>query len=111
MNVVNKSLASILEAPAIITMMQMVIAVVVMSITSIRALLNADRKQLCIWLIVPVFFSAMLTSSFYTFQHISLSLLTIVRNLMPLMVLPIERLVMPPESQPQVSSWVIGSIV
>ena len=73
--------------------------------------MNCDRKMLFTWLLIPGLFSAMLISSFYTYVYISLSLLTVVRNMSPLVSLTIESVVMPPEKRPQVSMMVVVSIL
>lgn len=111
MHVLNKSLADCLEAPCIISSIQMAIAVIYFGVTSYRQVMEANRGEMMLWLIVPVFFAAMLCSSFYTYQYISLSLLTVVRNLTPLMVLPMEGLVMPADKQPQITSTKIAALL
>merc|ERR1719237_1246036 len=58
-----------------------------------------------------MFFAAMLCSSFYTYEYISLTLLTVVRNLTPLASLAVERALMPLSAQATVTPGVIGSIV
>jgi len=72
MHVLNKSLVSYLEAPALISAAQMALAVFVMGATSGHMLWNAPREQIFRWLIVPAFFAAMLCSSFYAYERISL---------------------------------------
>lgn len=104
MTVLNKSLASSLKSPSIISGIQMVIAMVVLGSTSFRQLWTANLREVSLWLVVPFFFAAMLCSSFYTFEYISLSLLTVVRNLTPLIVLPLERIVMPQDKKPELTS-------
>lgn len=111
MHTLNKSVATLLQAPALCSMAQMAVAVVLVGSVSFGELLRAPRTQLGKWMVVPFFFASMLGSSFYTFEYISLSLLTIVRNLTPLVVLPIERLVMPVEKQPQINSMVVIAIL
>lgn len=63
------------------------------------------------WLFVPGLFSAMLISSFYVYEYISLSLLTVVRNLAPLIALPVECMVMPTSKRPTISASVVISIL
>mmetsp|Transcript_84938 Transcript_84938/g.150423 ORF Transcript_84938/g.150423 Transcript_84938/m.150423 type:complete len:388 (-) Transcript_84938:75-1238(-) len=111
MHVLNKSLAGSLEAPSLISIIQMVIAVFLLGAYNFKQFMEANRQQMRTWLVVPVFFAAMLCSSFYTYQYISLSLLTVVRNLTPLIVLPIESLVMPAEKRPSVTIAMIGAIL
>jgi len=111
MVVVNKSLAVSLESPSLITCAQMAMAAGVLACTSFKTLMNCDRKMLFTWLLIPGLFSAMLISSFYTYVYISLSLLTVVRNMSPLVSLTVESVVMPPEKRPQVSVMVVVSIL
>merc|ERR1719401_2456882 len=59
---------------------------------------------------MPLLFAGMLCTSFYTYASISLSLITIVRNLTPLVTLPIESFVMPPDKRPTINATVILSI-
>lgn len=105
MLVLNKSLVDCLEAPSLISSIQMAISVIYFGVTSFHQIVNANRREMTRWLIVPVFFAAMRCSSFYSFQYVSLSLLTVVRNLTPLMVLPIEGLVTPADRQLQ-NTWI-----
>jgi len=111
MQVLNKYLVTELEAPAIVSVIQMWMAVVVMGVPCYRQLLEATRRQLFAWTIVPVLFAAMLLSSFYTYEYVSLSFYAVVRSLTPLVVLPLERTIMPVSMRPRVSNLVIISLV
>lgn len=111
LHVLNMALVAVMHAPAIISMCQMAICSICMTCTSFTKLLEVRREALLAWLIVPFFFSGMLCSSFYTFEYISLSVLTIVRNLSPLVGLPIELAVMPMDKRPQVTRWSITAIM
>jgi len=62
-------------------------------------------------MIVPAFFAGMLLTSFYTFSYISLCLLTLIRTLTPLVVLPIERAVMSEEQRPTISRDLILALL
>jgi len=107
MHVLNKVLMSNLKAPALVSMAQMLLAVLIMGPIFSRELLGIKGRVLGYWMIVPLFFAAMLCTSCYTYQYISLSLLTVVRNLTPLVVLPLETLVMPREKQPLITPMVL----
>lgn len=107
MHVLNKVLMSNLHAPAVVSSAQMLMAVLLTGPVFCSDLLKLEGPVLGCWLVVPLFFAAMLCTSCYTYQYISLSLLTVVRNLAPLVVLPIERLVMPPEKQPLITPLVL----
>lgn len=111
MHVVNKALVVLLGAPAIVAGVQMLIAVLAMLPFTWKELVEVDCAQMRTWLIVPAFFAAMLLSSAYGYQYISLSILTLVRNLAPLVVLPIEMMCMPPEKRPKVTKLSIASIL
>jgi drug/metabolite transporter (DMT)-like permease len=89
----------------------MMIAVGALACTSLKQLMNSDRKMMTMWLLIPGLFAAMLISSFYTYQFISLSLLTVVRNLAPLVSITVESIVMPVEKRPVLSPLVVASIL
>merc|ERR1719421_2633821 len=89
----------------------MFMAVIALTFTSFHKLMASDRKQLMTWLLIPGLFAAMLISSFYTYEFISLSLLTVVRNLAPLVSLCVETAVMPVEKRPVLNAMVVGSIL
>merc|ERR1719464_2532282 len=72
---------------------------------------NVTRGAYSRWMVVPLFFAAMLCSATYTYQYMSLSLITVVRNLTPFIVLPTEYFFMPPEKQPHISLKVIATLV
>jgi drug/metabolite transporter (DMT)-like permease len=111
MHMLNKSLATTLQEPSLISVAQMVVAVAFFVTIAGKQLLDADRNALLTWCVVPSFFAAILISSFYTYEFISLSMLTIMRNLTPLVVLPFETIFMPPESRPVTNAAIIGSMV
>mmetsp|Transcript_23938 Transcript_23938/g.65234 ORF Transcript_23938/g.65234 Transcript_23938/m.65234 type:complete len:381 (-) Transcript_23938:47-1189(-) len=110
MHVLNKVLMGNLHAPAVVSAAQMLLALLITGPVFCGEVVKLEGKVLGYWMVVPIFFSAMLCTSCYTYQYISLSLLTVVRNLTPLVVLPIERLVMPPEKQPLITPFVIMAL-
>mmetsp|Transcript_49513 Transcript_49513/g.128463 ORF Transcript_49513/g.128463 Transcript_49513/m.128463 type:complete len:453 (-) Transcript_49513:95-1453(-) len=110
MQVLNKTLVSKLQAPALISVGQMWIAVVLVGIPSCKELLDAPKEQLVTWLVVPLFFAAMLCTSCYTYEYMSLSFYTVIRNMTPLVVLPIERTLMPADKRPRLSHMVLISM-
>lgn len=106
MHTLNKELVTILKAPSIITVIQMAMAALAMFALNTRVVVDAFSvypQQARQWLVVPVIFSGILLSSFFTYTHVTLCVMTIVRNLGPLVALPIEFLVMPGGKQPFVS--------
>jgi len=111
MHVLNKALVDYLHAPALITTLQMWLTVLVVGARSWGDLCRSPRGQVLQWLIVPFLFAGMLVSAFYAYAQISLTLLTLVRNLTPLLMLPLEMLVMPPERRPSVSGGVFLGIL
>jgi len=110
MQVLNKTLVSKLQAPALISVGQMWIAVLLVGIPSYKEVLDAPKRQLLTWLIVPLFFAGMLCTSCYTYQYMSMSFYTVIRNLTPLVVLPLERTLMPADMRPKVSNMVLISM-
>merc|ERR550537_1721762 len=89
----------------------MVVAVAFFCTVSGKEFINSDRKALSIWCVVPVLFASMLITGFYMYEYISLSMLTIMRNLTPLVVLPVETLFMPPENRPKTNTPIILSML
>lgn len=106
MHMLNKSLAVTLKEPSLISISQMVVAVAFFATIQGKDLLAADKWVVLTWCIVPCFFAGMLISSFYSYEYISLSMLTITRNLMPLIVLPTEMVCMPPENKPKTNMMI-----
>jgi drug/metabolite transporter (DMT)-like permease len=111
MNILNKAVMSVLPTPELISIFQMAMAVLAVGPFAIKTLLGTEWRQLKFWLIVPAFFAGMLCSSFYTFTYISLSLLTLIRTLTPVVVLPIERMLMPPDKAPTITSGLVLSLL
>lgn len=111
MHVLNKALVGYLEAPSVISAVQMMTTVLVVGPKAWTDLRDAPRDQLLRWMVVPVFFAGMLISSFYAYEHVSLTLLTLVRNLTPLFMLPLEALVMPSAMRPAITAPVGGGIL
>merc|ERR1719356_2417333 len=76
-----------------------------------RDKLTGDSAAALKWSFVPLLFFGMLVSSFFTYEYLTLSMLMIIRNLGPLITLPIEKMVMPPEKQPQVSKKMMAALM
>lgn len=113
MHTLNKSLVTWLNAPGCITVAQMAIAAFAMiSFHWDKLALHfvRNRSQVIKWLIVPSIFAGMLLSSIFTYKYISLSVMTVVRNLAPLVALPVELFIMPPGKRPTVSIESIGAM-
>jgi len=100
-----------LEAPALIAAVQMIIAALAFAPTCLPELRELAPQHLLRWCIVPVFFAGMLTTSFYAYEHMSLTLLTIVRTLSPMVALPLEAAFMPPDKRPGISWQVVASLL
>lgn len=111
MHTLNKAVVSFTHQPAIVTSIQMFIAVVVIFSWSWREVLKADRLQLMKWCIVPAAYAAMLNSSLLGYEYLSLTLVTVFRNLAPLVTMAVETVIMPPEHRPKVSAPIVGSIL
>merc|ERR1719316_980998 len=76
-----------------------------------REVLGADRKKLFYWMAVPIMFAGMLNSSLLGYKYLTLSLVTVFRNLTPLMTITVEGLVMSPEHKPKVNTPIIMSLL
>merc|ERR1719265_85623 len=90
-------------------MIQMFATVVSLVALQRHKLLEIQWKHK-IWLVVPCLFAGMLLSSLFTYQYMNLSMYTIVRNMAPLICLPIEIAVMPVEQRPQVTNGMLASM-
>jgi drug/metabolite transporter (DMT)-like permease len=110
MNVLNKALVTTLKAPSLVTGAQMLMTVIG-SLLLARSKLTFDAAQVLKWSFVPLLFFGMLVSSFFSFEYLTLSMMMIVRNLTPIVTLPVEMLVMPAEKQPHVDRWMIMALV
>jgi len=110
MNVVNKTLIHALEAPALVTGAQMLMTVMCTLLLG-WGKLNGTWRQVKYWSFIPVIYFGMLVSSFFTFQYLTLSMLMIIRNMGPLITLPIESCVMPPDKAPTIRGPMIVSLL
>jgi len=68
-----------------------------------REVFAADRKKLVRWAIVPVVYAAMLNSSLVGYKYLTLSLVTVFRNLSPLVTIVVEGFIMDAEHRPKVT--------
>lgn len=110
MNVLNKALVAMFQAPSLVTAAQMLMTVVGTLLLA-RDKLQGDRAQVLKWSFVPILFFGMLVSSFFTYEYLTLSMLMVIRNLGPMITLPIERLVMPADKQPIVSKKMVMALM
>jgi len=113
MHTLNKDLVLILDAPSCITALQMCMAALVMFVFffgKIRDVIQNYPWQAVKWCMVPAAFSGMLLSSFFTYKHVTLCVMTVVRNLAPLIALPVELYIMPENKRPRVSMESIGAM-
>jgi drug/metabolite transporter (DMT)-like permease len=113
MHILNKMLVTFLNMPCFITVVQMAMAALFMTVCHGRRIQNCikqHRDQALRWLIVPCVFSGMLISSIFTFKYMSLSVMTVVRNLAPMLALPVEYLVMAPQNRPAVTASCLGAL-
>jgi len=111
MHTLNKACVSFTGAPSSVTIVQMIIAVVAILAVQGREVLAANRNQMMRWCIVPIVYAAMLNSSLFGFQYVSLTMLTIFRNLAPMVTMAVEGIIMPPEHRPQVTTSIIFSLM
>lgn len=110
MNVVNKSLVIYLGTPALVTAAQMAMAAIG-TILLARDRIKGEWEQIFKWCVIPFIFFAMLLSSFYTYKYLTLSVLMIIRNMGPIITLPIEAVVMSSEKRPYVTMQMVLALV
>jgi len=110
MNVVNEALIHELKAPALVAGAQMLMTVMCTLLLRWRRL-NGTWRQVKYWSFIPVIFSGMFVSSMFSFQYLTLSMLVILGNLGPLITLPIESCVMPPDKLPTTTGPMIVSLL
>jgi drug/metabolite transporter (DMT)-like permease len=110
MNVLNKALVTALGAPSLVTGAQMLMTVVGTLLLA-RKQLTFNAPQMLTWSFVPLLFFGMLVSSFFSFQYLTLSMMMVIRNLSPIVTLPVEMAVMPADKQPIVSRWMLLALM
>jgi len=110
MNLLNKAVVEFTHTPCLVTNIQMTIAVIVLMCCNGREVLAADRRQMLRWCVVPVAYAIMLNSSMLGYQYLSLSQVTVFRNLAPVMTICVEGVIMPPEHAPKITFPVLVSM-
>jgi len=110
MHTLNKVCVSFTQAPAIVTVAQMMVALICFMLVYHREVLQADRSQMLRWCVVPIFYSSMLISSLFGYQTLSLTLVQLLRNCAPLLTMCIEQFTMPPEHRPKFTVPVVGAL-
>merc|ERR1719324_137394 len=111
MNMLNKVCVAITAAPSTLTTIQMAFAVAATMAFNGREVLQADRRKAFRWMVVPVMYAGMLNSSLLGFKYLTLSLVTVFRNLTPLLTMAVEGLVMEPEHRPTVTLPMVGALL
>lgn len=111
MNVLNKVCVTLTNAPSTLTTIQMLFTVVATVAMSSREIMQADRKKAFRWMVVPVMYAGMLNSSLLGYKYLSLCLVTVFRNLAPLLTLMVEGLVMDAEHKPPVTTNIVMSLL
>merc|ERR1740138_629051 len=103
MNVVDKTLVKDLGVPTLVTGAQMFMTVVACLIIG-RSKFSGSWDEIAKWCVIPFIFFSMLVSSFFTYKYLTLSMLMLVRNLGPIITLPIETAIMPADKKPYVTT-------
>lgn len=111
MHTLNKVCVSLTGAPSTLTTIQMAVTVIATLVFNGREVLGADRKKLCYWMVVPVVYAGMLNSSLLGYKYLSLCLVTVFRNLSPLVTMTVEGFIMDAEHRPTVTMPVVGSLL
>jgi drug/metabolite transporter (DMT)-like permease len=110
MHTLNKVVVAFTDAPSTVTLVQMMIALVCFMAVYHREVLEADKKQMMKWCVVPVIYAAMLNSSLLGYQYLTLTLVTLLRNCAPCLTMVIEQFTMPPEHRPKFTLPVVASL-
>jgi drug/metabolite transporter (DMT)-like permease len=110
MNVLNITLVQNLQTPTLVTAAQMFMTVIG-ALILVRDKLTGTRIQCLKWSIIPLFFCGMLVSSFFTYRYLTLSMLMVIRNVSPLVTLPIESVVMAADRRPYVTNNMILALL
>lgn len=111
MHTLNKVCVSLTGAPSTLTTIQMAMTVVITLALQGREVLQADRRKLFRWMIVPVVYAGMLNSSLFGYKYLSLSLVTVFRNLSPLVTMLVEGVIMDAQHKPRVTLPVVLSLL
>lgn len=111
MHTLNKAVVSFTQMPSTVTGIQMLVAVAVMLCGNFGELRKADRGMMLRWCLVPICYAAMLNTSLIGYEYLSLTLVTVFRNLAPLVTMCVEGVIMPPEHRPTVTLPVVASIL
>jgi drug/metabolite transporter (DMT)-like permease len=110
MHTLNKVCVSFTQAPSIVTVAQMMVALICFMSVYHREVLQANRSQMLRWCVVPIFYSSMLISSLFGYQALSLTLVQLLRNCAPLLTMCIEQFTMPLEHRPKFTVPVVGAL-
>lgn len=111
MHTLNKVCVALTGAPSTLTAIQMAIAVGMILAMYWREVREADRKKVLYWLLVPVMYAGMLNSSVLGYSYLTLSLMTVFRNLAPLLTMVVEGIIMDAEHKPTISVPVVASFL
>jgi len=111
MHMLNKVTVALTGAPSTLTTVQMAIAVILTMVLNGQEVLTADRKKLMYWCVVPLMYAGMLNSSLMGYQYLSLSLVTVFRNLAPLVTIAVENTVMDVEHRQKITMPIVGALL
>eukprot|EP00928_Gymnodinium_smaydae_P081318 TRINITY_DN64867_c0_g1_i1.p1 TRINITY_DN64867_c0_g1~~TRINITY_DN64867_c0_g1_i1.p1 ORF type:complete len:394 (+),score=65.43 TRINITY_DN64867_c0_g1_i1:180-1184(+) len=110
MNVLNKALVEEFATPCLVTGAQMLMTVVA-SLVLARDKLTLTGTLVRNWAFVPLLFFGMLVSSLFTYEYLTLSMLMVIRNLGPIVTIPIEKVVMPAGKKPNVTGTMFAALL
>jgi len=111
MHTLNKVCVLLTGAPSTVTIIQMAMTVVATLAMNGREVLEADREKLLYWTAVPLMYAGMLNSSLLGYKYLSLCLVTVFRNLSPLVTMLVEGVIMDAENKPKVTTPVVMSLL
>jgi len=113
MQVLNKALVNRLQAPCFIATCQMAMTAIIFGLLHGRQIygtFRAQPSQFWWWIPASVTFGGVLLTSIFIYKYITLSDMTVVRTVAPIVALPIEALIMPLGLRPKITLSTIGAM-
>jgi len=93
MNMANKAAADVFSATCLLVILQMVVGTLIILAIEGRKVnyAGARAKDILQWCVVPFFFAGMLASSIYALKETTLSTVLILRSILPIFTLIVEK--------------------
>lgn len=92
MNVLNKKCTILFSCPFTLVLIQMLVAILLYARTSLAGMKASDLWR---WCALSALFGLMLCSSMLAFMHSSVTCLLVLRNCLPILTFPLEKVILP----------------